>query len=95
MLIEIGANKIKANAIHFFNNNIIPIIISKTPKTGNIYPVAFNELINSPAEPVGASIGIKANNLLAPKTKRASPKAILIMVVNMEFIGGSFELVIW
>jgi hypothetical protein len=32
---------------------------------------------------------------LAPKTKRASPKAILIMVVNMEFIGGSFELVIW
>lgn len=36
MLIEIGANKIKAKAIHFFSNNIIPIIISNTPKTGNI-----------------------------------------------------------
>ena len=88
MLMEIGANKIKAKAIHFFSNNIIPIIISKTPNTGKIYPVAFNELIKSPAEPVGASIGMKANNLLAPKTNSAKPKAILIMVVNMEFIGS-------
>jgi hypothetical protein len=31
---------------------------------------------------------MKANNLLAPKTNSAKPKTILIMVVNMEFIGS-------
>ena len=31
MFTEIGANKINANATHFFNNSITPMITSKTP----------------------------------------------------------------
>ena len=36
MLMEIGANKIKAKAPHFFNKSCIPIITSKKPTTGKM-----------------------------------------------------------
>lgn len=89
MLIEIGANKINAKATHFLSKSKTPIITSRIPTTGNIYPVAPSEFRKSPAEPVGGSIGIKCKNLLAPKTINSKPNTILIILVNCEFIKTS------
>ena len=82
ILIEIGANKIKAKGTHFFNNNNPPIITSRIPTIGKIYPVVLSEFKKSPAAPVGVSIGIKRKNLLAPNTTNTIPKSILTIFVN-------------
>lgn len=86
MLMEIGANKIKTKATHFFSSNIAPIKTSSSPTTGNMYPVAFNELINSAADPVAGGSGIKCKNLLLPKITSTNPNTILTSKVNFEFI---------
>ena len=96
MLSEIGTNSTNANATHFFNKSIAPIITSKNPTTGKTYPVAPSEFINFPAAVLvsGKSIGMKCNIIFAPKTTSANPKIILTILVNIEFISVDFELVI-
>lgn len=92
MFIEIGASNISANAIHFLNRSMAPIITSKIPTIGKIYPVAPSEFIKSPAEPVGGGKGIKCKNLLLPKTTNKIPKTMRTSKVNCEFI--KYKLVI-
>lgn len=86
MFSEIGANNIRAKGTHFLVNNSKPIIISKTPTTCKTYPEAFKESIKSFAKPVISGNGTKCKNLFSPKTNNNTPKRILIILVNNEFM---------
>lgn len=89
-----GANRMRANGTHFFNNRRIPIKISRIPTSGRTYLDAESDFIKleAPSSSSGKGIKLKSINLFNPKNNRIRASIKLRILVKVEFIGDGFEL---
>lgn len=88
---EIGAKRINAKATHFLKRSIAPIRISRIPTMGKTYFVSFKESIKFPAFSGNSGNGMNPKNLFRPKATSISPRIILAIFVNCEFILFEFD----